>query len=254
MITTRNRKQLPEFGVLKGYNINISALLEFCHINGYFDVDMYNDINVSSNSFMKGFVIANSFSKENFFKDSSEDYLESQVYKQRYLTELNDTDMSKARETYVEKNHVPIKSTIMSRTRRLNSSSKKYLPEADEHNYGKRNELVVGEIEKVLDMFKGNLARVRLAHLSSNFSLKPHVDYDPSYITRFHIPLITNKDCLMCVRKRKEDFKVHFPADGRVYFLNAGHIHWAENNSNEGRIHLIIDTKTQEDLQWLEPI
>ena len=57
----------------------------------------------------------------------------------------------------------------------------------------------------------------------------------------------------MCVRKHKEDFKVHFPADGRVYFLNTGHIHWAENNSDEGRIHLIIDTKTQEDLQWLEP-
>ena len=46
--------------------------------------------------------------------------------------------------------------------------------------------------------------------------------------------------------------KKHFPADGRVYFLNTGLKHWAENNSNEGRIHLIVDTKNQEDLVSLE--
>jgi len=105
-----------------------------------------------------------------------------------------------------------------------------------------------------LNMFKGNLARVRLAYLSPNFSLKPHVDYDPSYITRYHIPLLTNEDCLMCVKVKGVEKNIHFPADGNVYFLNAGHIHWAENNSNEGRIHLIVDTKNQEDLQWLQPI
>ena len=251
MTITRNRKQLPNFGVLNNYKVDIEQLLKFCFKNNYFDTDLYNDINVSSNSFMKGFVIANEFCKESFFKDSSEEYLESQVYKQRYLTELHDNDLLQARKDYVQENHVPIKSTIMSRTRRLDSSSKTYKPEADEHNYGKKNELVIGEVEKVLNMFKGKLARVRFAYLAPNFSLKPHIDYDPSYITRFHIPLITNKKCLMGVKKKNVEYRTHFPADGRVYFLNAGHIHWAENNSNVNRIHLIVDTQNQDDLQDL---
>ena len=79
MITTRNRKQLPNFGVLKDYKVNIEQLLQFCFKNNYFDTELYNDINVSSNSFMKDFVVANSFSKENFFKDSNEDFLEIAV-------------------------------------------------------------------------------------------------------------------------------------------------------------------------------
>jgi len=246
MTTTRNRKQLPNFGVLKDYNVDIEQLIEFCFNNNYFDTQLYNDINVSSNSFMKDFVVANSFSKENFFKDSSEDFLESQRYKQRYLTEIHSSKNLK--DIRNDKN-----TTIFSRTKRLNKDSNKYNPKADEYNYGKRNELVIGEVEKVLNMFKSELARVRFAYLAPNFSLKPHVDYDPSYITRFHIPLVTNKKCLMGVKKKNKDHRVHFPADGRIYFLNAGHIHWAENNSNVNRIHLIVDTKTQEDLQWLEP-
>lgn len=246
MITTRNRKQLPNFGVLKDYKVNIEQLLQFCFKNNYFDTELYNDINVSSNSFMKDFVVANSFSKENFFKDSNEDFLESQLYKQRYLTEIDTANVSQDINADKE-------TTIFSRTKRLRKNSNKYNPKADEYNYGKRNELVVGEIEKVLNMFKGELARVRFAYLAPNFSLKPHVDYDPSYITRFHIPLITNKKCLMGVKKRNEEYRAHFPADGRVYFLNAGHIHWAENNSTVNRIHLIVDTKNQDDLEWLEP-
>ena len=246
MTITLNRKQLPNFGVLKDYKVDMEQLLEFCFKNNYFDTELYNDINVSSNSFMKDFVVANSFSKENFFKDSNEDFLESQLYKQRYLTEIDST--KEWQEMYGDK-----ETTIFGRTKRLKKDSSKYNPKADEYNYGKRNELVVGEIEKVLDMFKGELARVRFAYLAPNFSLKPHVDYDPSYITRFHIPLITNKKCLMGVKKKNEEYRTHFPADGRIYFLNAGHIHWAENNSNVNRIHLIVDTKNQDDLRWLEP-
>ena len=48
--------------------------------------------------------------------------------------------------------------------------------------------------------------------------------------------------------------KTHFPADGKIYFLNTGHIHWAENNSDEERIHLIVDTKDQTDIDNLIPL
>ena len=52
--------------------------------------------------------------------------------------------------------------------------------------------------------------------------------------------------------KNGNPVKKHFPANGQVYFLNTGLKHWAENNSNENRIHLIVDTKNQEDLYSLQ--
>jgi len=52
----------------------------------------------------------------------------------------------------------------------------------------------------------------------------------------------------MCVKYKGETHKMHMPADGSVYFLNTGLVHWAENNGNEGRIHLVISLDGQEDL------
>jgi aspartyl/asparaginyl beta-hydroxylase (cupin superfamily) len=84
--------------------------------------------------------------------------------------------------------------------------------------------------------------------LTPGFSIKPHVDYDPSYITRFHIPLVTNDDVVMGFHKSNGDHFYHMPADGSVYFFNSGIKHWVDNNGTESRLHLIIDTHGQEDL------
>ncbi len=247
----KTRKQLPPFGFIKDIKINIESIISFCKKNNYFDISDYEDINVSSNSSMTDFVKANSFSKNNFFKDDDEPNLESRLYKQKYITEMYTEKLAKERKKYLDKIHIVDNNNIMKRTRRLNPKNVLYNPAADEYNYGKRNHLVKGEVENVLNIFKGGLTRVRFAYLAPNFSLKPHVDYDPSYITRFHIPLITNEQCLMAVKVKGETKKVHFPANGNIFFLNAGHIHWAENNSNESRIHLIVDTKDQLDLKNL---
>jgi len=50
MTIIQNRKQLPNFGVLKNYKVDIEQLVEFCFKNNYFDTKLYNDINVSSGS------------------------------------------------------------------------------------------------------------------------------------------------------------------------------------------------------------
>ena len=266
----KNRKELPALGVVKNIKINTKLLIEYCIDKGLLDNNLYDDINVTTrsddikmtrfplvdgrldpsshfntNKGMQNFTIANSYCKESFFKEKKEGFLQSEKYKQLYLTEFD----SSKRSEKVSLN----KTTIFERSRRLNPKHPSYLPEADEYNYGIRNSLVCGEIEKVLNCFKSPLARVRFANLSSNFKLKAHVDYDPSYITRYHIPLKTNEDCLMCVfDKNGKSIKKHLPADGQVYFLNTGLKHWAENNSNENRIHLIVDTKSQEDLISLQ--
>jgi hypothetical protein len=266
----KNRKELPALGVVKNIKINTKLLIEYCIDKGLLDNNLYDDINVTTrsddikmtrfplvdgrldpsshfntNKGMQNFTIANSYCKESFFKEKDEGFLQSEKYKQLYLTEFD----SSKRSEKVSLN----KTTIFERSRRLNPKHPSYLPEADEYNYGIRNSLVCGEIEKVLNCFKSPLARVRFANLSSNFKLKAHVDYDPSYITRYHIPLKTNEDCLMCVfDKNGKSIKKHLPADGQVYFLNTGLKHWAENNSNENRIHLIVDTKSQEDLISLQ--
>lgn len=261
MRSRKNRKELPALGVVKDIKIDIKSLVEYCVDKNLLDVDIYEDIKVAQYPLVKGnnipsshfntnkgmqdFTTVNSYSKENFFKEEDADFLQGDKYKQLYLTEFDSTKRS----GNVSSNET----NIFQRSKRLNPDHPSYLPEADEYNYGIRNSLVCGEIEKVLDCFKSPLSRVRFANLSPNFKLKPHIDYDPSYITRYHIPLKTNENCLMCVfDKNGNPVKKHFPANGQVYFLNTGLKHWAENNSNENRIHLIVDTKNQEDLYSLQ--
>ncbi len=239
------RKDLPNFGYLKNIKFDINEITTHCQKENLFNFDDYADIQVSSNSKMKEFVLSNSYSKSNFFTENAAAYLEGNCYKQKYFTELNlkIIDQNKIKDFGEKKN------SIFFRQKRLNKSFHDYDPIADELNYTKRNHLVKGIFEKILDSFQSQVTRVRLAYLAPHFKLKPHIDYDPSYITRYHIPILTNKLCHMHVIRNNQTHSANFPADGRVYFLNAGLKHWAENNSDFPRLHLILDTHGQLDLQ-----
>lgn len=240
---TKNRKQLPNFGYLQTKSVNIDAIINHMNKSKLLDPTLYNDIKVSANSKHRDFVIANEYSKNNFFKEETAETLEGESYVQLYLTDFDSTKKS---------SKVELKSTnIFSRTKRLNPTHRTYLAEADELNYGIRNELVTGIFEEILNMFESKITRVRLAYLKSNFSLKPHIDYDPSYIVRYHVPIITDEKCKMHVVRNGKEYSSHFSADGRIYFLNAGHLHWASNNSNIHRLHLIIDVHGQKELEYL---
>lgn len=237
------RKQLPQFGYIKGMLIDTKALVDYCKENNLLDGTLYDDIKVSSNSTYKNFVVANEFCKESFFKESDAPHMEGEKYKQLYLTEFDQSKKS---------NKVNLhNTTIFERTKRLKPDHPNYLPEADERNYGIPNLFVDGEIKKVLNLFRSPLGRVRFAYLAPGFKIKPHVDYDPSYIVRYHIPLLTNIQCTLGSITNKNTKIVNLPADGNVYFINTGYKHWAENNSSEPRIHLIVDVQDQLELNDL---
>lgn len=247
MIAIRNRKQLPCFGYLENQTFSVSEILKTCEQLNLLDFQKYNDIKFSENSKMAAFVKLNEFSKSQFFTESEVPYLEGEKYKQVYLTEVDPTlDLKDVDESA---NH-----SAGRRLSRLDPNGNNYNPLADELNYGFRNKLVVDTFEKILDSFEDKVTRVRLAWLAPQFELKPHIDYDPSYITRLHIPLITNSDCLMHVFKEGQQKSAHFPADGKVYFLNAGLKHYASNRSDQNRLHLIVDMHGQKCLNSLRVI
>lgn len=239
----KTRKELPCFGYIEGLSVDISRLYRHLVDNKLLDWDIYNDIKVSANSKHKDFVIANEFNKDTFFKEEHAPMMEGDYYKQLYLTDFDESKRSG--KVALEK------TTIFKRARRLDPSKSDYLPEADELNYGVRNSLVTGPLEEILNMFTSKVTRVRLAYLKENFEIKPHVDYDPSYITRYHIPIITHPDVKMYVERQGVINEMHLPADGRVYFFNSGLKHWVKNNSQTGRLHLIIDVHGQEELEKL---
>jgi len=242
----KNRKQLPNFGYLKNFSVDSSSIVAHLQEKNLLDYSKYTDIKVSANSKHKNFVIANEFSKSNFFTEDNTQALEGESYVQLYLTDFDETKSS---------NKVKLtKTSILSRTKRLNPKSKYYLPEADELNYGIRNDLVTDVFSKILNMFSSKITRVRLACLKRNFSIKPHVDYDPSYIVRYHIPLITNEQCMLHIVRNKVQYDIHLPNDGKIYFINTGHLHWASNDSDNERLHLIVDVHGQNELESLESL
>lgn len=241
-----NRKQLPNFGILKDFEVNNLEIIQDLKNNQLLDHDVFNDINVSKKGLYSNFTITNSYCKKSFFTE--DESLNGEQYKQLYFTGPNDSIAG------LESNE---KFTgIKYRTTRLDPDHKSYDPVADELNYGKRRDICSDYINKLLDRFSRHdkVTRVRLAWLKAGFSIKPHIDYDPSYIVRYHIPIITNDKCkLNCIVNNKTH-NIHFKADGNVYFLNAGLKHWATNESQYDRIHLIVDVHGQNLLQQLVEI
>lgn len=241
-----NRKQLPFAAKLNNIKVDVNLVLAHCSENNLLDISKYNDIQYSAKSKHQSFLVSNEFCKTNFFTESDAENLEGERYKQLYLTDFDETKSS---------NKVSLHSTnIFERTKRLDPNDLRYLPEADELNYGVRNKYATGPFEDILNSFKSKITRVRLAYLTAGFSIKPHVDYDPSYITRYHIPLITNDNIIMGFTHKNVDYMYNMPADGSVYFFNSGIKHWVENNSSEDRLHLIVDTHGQDDLYDFDPL
>ena len=239
----KNRKQLPCFGYLASHSVNIKEVLQHLQNHDLLNWERYTDIKYSANSRHQAFVVANEFCKDNFFKEPEAPIMEGELYRQLYLTDFDQSRSSSRIHLHP--------TNIFERTRRLDPTKSNYLPEADELNYGVRNELVAGPLAQILDGFQSKITRVRLAWLAPMFQIQPHVDYDPTYIVRYHIPIITNSKVHMYMQRNKQIFKQHLPADGRIYFFNAGLKHWVINESDQGRLHLIVDVHGQQELSKL---
>lgn len=242
----KNRKQLPCVGYISNKSFEIDAIVKHLKENNLLDFNRYTDIKYSANSKHQAFVVSNEFCKTNFFTESEAPNMEGELYRQLYLTDF-DTNKSSEKVSLHNTN-------IFERTKRLDPSDPRYLPEADELNYGVRNDLVKGILADILDSFTSKITRVRLAYLSPRFEIKPHVDYDPSYIVRYHLPLITNNKVIMGFERNGNQLEYHLPADGKLYFFNSGIKHYVRNDSTEGRLHLIIDVHGQDELAQLKEL
>jgi len=234
----KDRKQLPAFKALDR-KFDVVGILRHCTETGLFDYTRYNDIKKSADSHYKNFLVGNSFSKNKFFIDGSEEELEGELYKQLYLTGYKEQTESTIEVT---------PTTVKTRLRRLDKTHPNYVPELDEHNYGAPTEYYTGAFKTLLDAFYSPLTRVRLAVLMPGMTIKKHRDYDPSYICRYHLPLITNNKVIFGMEVDGIDQPFNMPADGSIYFFNSGLPHWVTNDSDEPRLHLIVDTNGQLDL------
>jgi hypothetical protein len=234
----KNRKELPPFIELST-RIDIDSVLKHCVVHGLLDYDKFNDIKKSSESHYKNFLVGNSYSKDSFFIHETEESLEGELYKQLYITAFKGTQ---DRELEIQK------SSVKSRLRRIQPGNEKYVPELDEHNYGAPTEYYSGAIKEILDKFKSPVTRARLAVLMPGMTIKKHRDYDPSYICRYHIPIITNNSVIfgMEVDDQPTLFSM---TPGNIYFFNSGLPHWVSNNGLSPRLHLIVDTNGQLDLE-----
>jgi quercetin dioxygenase-like cupin family protein len=239
----KTRKELPCYGYIDGMTVDVPKVLKYLEDNKLLDFKEYNDIHLSNGGNFEGYVRAHEYVQNNFFKDADTPSLEGDKFRQIQLTQF-DTSKSKGMPEIKE-------TTELERQKRLDPNSPNYLPEADEYNYGVRGPLVKGVLEEILDMFKGKITRARLAFLDAGHEIKPHYDYDTAYITRYHIALLTQPEVKFFTKRSGRVFERHIPADGRVYFLNAGYVHWVKNDSSGPRLHLIIDCAEQYDLDNL---
>ena len=240
----KTRKQLPAFGYLSHINIDIDALIKHLQSQGLLNYDTYNCCKFSTADHnYKGLIAASHITYNQYFKEDPAEELESTKFRQVQLTEFQGQHSA---------DPVPLESTsFVQRVRRLDPEHPKYLTEADELNYGRRGPLVVDEIAKIFDMFHSRITRARFNYLAAGHEIKPHIDYDPSFITRYHIPVITNPEVTMFIERQGQVHELYMPANGRVYFFNAGFKHWVKNQSDQDRLHLIVDVHGQQELEHL---
>lgn len=119
----------------------------------------------------------------------------------------------------------------------------------DERHYNAlRPELEGSYIQEVMNTFRGEATRTRIAILKPGSAIKPHIDYNTDYSVRYHIPLKTNDLCgFSNVDKQGNREEIHMGL-GECWFLNQGFRHSAWNNGDTERWHLIVSVLTQEDL------
>lgn len=235
----KDRKQLPPFSKLP-YQFDISRILDA--FKKFEDINLYDDLNASNPDSAYGDFYNSSSKLEHLrkFAESNEDVSKgSQFYRQLSLTEFDG-----------ERSERKLEQDTGFKTYRksTNPNDPSYDPVMDERRYTKRKDICTGYWNDILDTFKSPVTRTRFAYMAPGHSIKPHIDYNTTYSIRVHIPIITNEQSFMCVKTKDGIRKIHMPADGSVYFLNTGITHWAENNGDDGRIHLVISLNGQDDL------
>ena len=236
-MTLLDRKQLPAFMKLP-YKFDMEQILHA--FDQFQDTTQYQDLNYNNpDAAYLQLGKEKEFHLNKFIREDEQGKGASDFYRQLSLTEYNGQP----------EDIVPSNTSIATYKTSADKSSKHYNPILDERNYTRRKGICTGYWNTILDTFKAPITRTRFAYLAPNYSIKPHIDYNTTYSIRVHIPIVTNNRSFLCAYDYDGNIiKQHCPADGSVWFLNTGMRHWAENNGDTGRIHLIISLNGQDDL------
>lgn len=236
-MTLLDRKQLPAFMKLP-YKFDMEQILHA--FDQFQDTTQYQDLNYNNpDAAYLQLGKEKEFHLNKFIREDEQGKGASDFYRQLSLTEYNGQP----------EDIVPSNTSIATYKTSADKSSKHYNPILDERNYTRRKDICTGYWNTILDTFKAPITRTRFAYLAPNYSIKPHIDYNTTYSIRVHIPIVTNNRSFLCAYDYDGNIiKQHCPADGSVWFLNTGMRHWAENNGDTGRIHLIISLNGQDDL------
>lgn len=133
-----------------------------------------------------------------------------------------------------------------------NTSSEYYHPYYDERNYTKPTQYCQGYINEFLHSFKSTSCRSAVVALHPGRFITKHFDIGAEYITRLQIPIITNKNAVIGVKTQGGWNEYHLPADGSIFFINAGVEHYAINNGDDVRYQIRVCLESQEDLENIE--
>lgn len=91
----------------------------------------------------------------------------------------------------------------------------------------------------VLSQFRCPLRNARLMRLAPGSTIKEHTDPDLSFeegFVRIHIPVVTNKDVLFLLNRRRVELEA-----GSTWYLRLSDPHSVLNRGTTDRVHLVID-------------
>ena len=133
-----------------------------------------------------------------------------------------------------------------------NTASEFYHPFYDERNYTKPTQYCTGYISEFLNSFKSTACRSGVVSLHPGRFITKHFDIGAEYITRLQIPIVTNPGAVIGVKTAGGWNEYHLPADGSIFFINAGIEHYAINAGTEIRYQIRVCLESQEDLEDVE--
>jgi len=113
---------------------------------------------------------------------------------------------------------------------------------------GEEIDHIFSELSRMVD---GQIVHAEIVSMSANSRIRVHKDRgDALYLARrFHVPIKTNNKTFFIVEGEK-----FFLEEGKVYELNNSRYHGVRNESDEARIHLLIDVMPSECFDYIEEL
>jgi hypothetical protein len=114
---------------------------------------------------------------------------------------------------------------------------------------GKASEELNNIFSKLSQTVDGQIVHAEIVSMSANSRIRTHRDLgDALYLARrFHVPIKTNSKIFFTVEDEK-----FFLEEGKIYELNNSKYHGVRNESDEARIHLLVDVMPNEYFEGIE--